>query len=127
MLFVLTNCANFPYSIVMGIRPQFARTAAAEQDAASRLPWNGIILDLALFAWAGILGFAAPWIRTHLGRIFNWVWLLHTLTFCSVMLGFVLTAPPKLRIRDHDRLDLFRMVPADPDGSHPPVSTEEYC
>ncbi|UCF96478.1 MAG: hypothetical protein JSV89_15030 [Spirochaetaceae bacterium] len=61
--------------------------------AATRFPWNGIILDLALFIWAGILSFTAPWIRMHMRGIFNWIWVLHCLTFYSVMVGFVLAAP----------------------------------
>jgi len=53
----------------------------------SPLPWNGIILDLALFAWAGVLGFTVPWIRVYMGRIFeiltasiSFAWFLLILT-----------------------------------------------
>jgi hypothetical protein len=84
-----------------------------EADASNRhprLPWNGIILDLALFAWAGILGFTAPWIREHMRRIFNWVWLLHALTFYSVMLGFVLAAPPAPKKFTFNRVTIFIVV-----------------
>lgn len=64
-------------------------------------------MDVALFAWAGLLGFTAPWIRTHLYRIFNWVWLLHALTFYSVMLGFVLAAPPPPKVFAFNKVFAF--------------------
>lgn len=108
--------------------PRAAQTAARGQSATARLPWNGIILDLALFAWAGVLGFTAPWIRTHLRRIFNWVWLLHALTFYSVMLGFVLAAPLPPKKFSLNRIVvfvLFWLVSVDPHGSHLLVDMEE--
>ena len=74
------------------------------------MPWNGIVLDLVLFAWAGVLAFTAPWIRAHLQRIFNWVWLLHALTFYSVMLGFVLAAPPPPKKFRLNRVVVFVLV-----------------
>lgn len=87
----------------MKSRPQTEQTTA-------RLPWNGIVLDLALFAWAGFLSFTSPWIRTHLQRIFNWIWLLHALTFYSVMLGFVLAAPPPPKKFKLNRVVVFVLI-----------------
>jgi hypothetical protein len=86
------------------------REHRAPETAAARLPWNGIILDLALFVWAGVLGFTAPWVRAHLHRIFNWVWLLHALTFYSVMAGFVLAAPPPPKKFTLNRVVAFVLV-----------------
>jgi len=40
-------------------------------------------------------------------RIFNWVWLLHVLTFYSVMLGFVLAAPPPPKKFEFNRVTIF--------------------
>jgi hypothetical protein len=77
------------------------------QTRHSPLPWNGIILDLALFAWAGVLGFTVPWMRIHMRSIFNWVWLLHILTFYSVMLGFVLAAPTPPKKFGFNRVTIF--------------------
>ena len=89
----------------MKSRPQTAQTATGNRSA--DVPWNGIVLDLVLFAWAGVLAFTAPWIRAHLQRIFNWVWLLHALTFYSVMLGFVLAAPPAPKKFTFNRVTAF--------------------
>jgi hypothetical protein len=80
------------------------------QTRHSPLPWNGIILDLALFAWAGVLGFTVPWLRVHMRHIFNWAWLLHVLTFYSVMLGFVLAAPPPPKKFELNRVTIFVIV-----------------
>jgi hypothetical protein len=52
---VLTNSAHFPYIDIMEFPPRAARTVAGEKSAAARLPWNRIVPDLALFAWAGVL------------------------------------------------------------------------
>jgi hypothetical protein len=72
----------------MKFQPQ-AAGITVNGNTAIRLPWNGIVLDLALFTWAGVLSLTALWIRGYLAWIFNWVWLLHALTFYSVMAGFV--------------------------------------
>jgi len=90
----------------MESQPQGAGTIV-NGSTVSRLPWNGIILDLALFAWAGVLSLTAFWIRRYLTWIFNWVWLLHALTFYSVMTGFVLAARPPPKVLTLNRVTLF--------------------
>jgi len=57
------------------------------QTRHSPLPWNGLILDLGLFAWAGVLGFTVPWIRAHMRSVFeiltasiSFAWFLLILT-----------------------------------------------
>jgi len=92
------------------MRSGFQNVHTAKRNRSTALPWNGIVLDLALFAWAGVLAFTAPWIRTHLPRIFNWIWLLHALTFYSVMLGFVLAAPSPAKKFKLDRVVAFVLV-----------------
>jgi hypothetical protein len=70
LLFVFDEALGLPYSDGMKFQPQ-------------------AVLDLALFTWAGVQSLTALWIRGYLAWIFNWVWLLHALTFYSVMAGFV--------------------------------------
>jgi hypothetical protein len=92
------------------MEPPDGAAEALHETRHPRLPWNGIILDLALFIWAGVLGFTAPWIREHMWRIFNWVWLLHALTFYSVMLGFVLAAPPPPKKFTFNKVTAFIVI-----------------
>jgi hypothetical protein len=102
----LTKLSLFTYSNSMKSQPQ-AAGITVDGSTAVRLPWNGIVLDLALFAWAGVLSLTAFWIRRYLAWIFNWIWLLQALTFYSVMAGFVLAAPPPPKKFALNRITLF--------------------